>query len=289
MNKIVIIDGHALAYRLIHSIAGSKDLDTNIDMFQYWNYLMVYNLFSLIEKFNPNKVIIAFDSSNSWRYDYYDNYKQNRKNKDKLKFDYKIFKENLDKFIEILTTVFTKYFVVRVDRAEGDDIIAVLTKHLYETSEIVIISSDSDYIQLLNSNVKIYDPRSKKYLTSLNPKTDLNIKILKGDASDRIPPIKRLIGIVHATKIITSGLDNYLPSLPESEQAEVLKNYDRNKILINFDFIPKDLQNKILENYQTYNIKPVDGKQLVNFLIKNKMSKLLPTLKLHTERMDKLS
>jgi len=288
LKKITIIDGHSLAYRLIHSAASSKDRDKSVDLFDFWRYLMFYNLFTIVEKFNSDRFIIVFDSPNSWRYGIYENYKQHRKAlKEKYIFDYQEFKTKLNDLVETLRLNFTKFYILKVDKAEGDDIIAVISRH-HKDCDITIISSDTDFIQLINENVKLYDPRAKKYIKSISPKNDLNIKILKGDEGDNIPPIKRGIGVVHATKIITSGLDEYIANLSACSKLEMLENYNRNKILISFDFIPKELQWAILNQYNEYNISNVNGKQLFNVFVKNKLVKLIPTINSKINRMNLL-
>jgi 5'-3' exonuclease len=50
------------------------------------------------------------------------------------------------------------YKVMDVPLAEADDIIAVITKHYKQVDPILIVSSDKDFIQLLDHNVSIYRP-----------------------------------------------------------------------------------------------------------------------------------
>lgn len=287
-NNILIIDGYTIAYQLIHGITNSKTLDPELDVFCYWKYLMFKKIFSLLKDFNPDRLVIVFDSSNSWRYDYYSEYKGNRAEaKKKYKFNYLEFKACIQEIIKTLQSLFTKFYVLKVDKAEGDDIIAVVTR-FHDTSKITIISTDSDFVQLLNKNVKLYNPRQNKYINSICPKNDLNIKILKGDEGDNIPPIKARIGIVTATQIINSGLEPFLENLSACDQQVMLENYNRNKILINFDFIPKDLQRNILEQYQNYKLQPLDGKAIVKMFIKNKIITILNDLNCNIERINKL-
>ena len=71
------------------------------------------------------------------------------------------------------------------------------------------------------------------------------------------------------------GLDTYIEGLDEDEREIVLANYERNKKLINLDFISEDLKEKIINIYTTYDIKPHDGKKVVRYFMKNKLSKHL--------------
>lgn len=85
-----------------------------------------------------------------------------------------------------------------VDKVEADDVIGYLSKQLPE--EVFIVSTDKDYIQLVNNRVTLYSPIKKKFYNpktvreefDLPPENFLNYKVLAGDSSDNIPGIKGL-------------------------------------------------------------------------------------------------
>jgi 5'-3' exonuclease len=92
--------------------------------------------------------------------------------------------------------------VVSIDKVEADDIIAYISDHLNKThnSKCFIVSSDKDFIQLVNENITVYRPTEKEFYT---PKTVLEkfdilaenfilYKTLIGDTSDKITGIKNL-------------------------------------------------------------------------------------------------
>jgi hypothetical protein len=92
---------------------------------------------------------------------------------------------------------------IHIDRAEADDVIAVLTKYaqenelvqeglVEESQKILILSSDKDFKQLqLYPNVKQWSPMQKKYVTATQREIiEYKIEhIVKGDAGDGIPNI----------------------------------------------------------------------------------------------------
>jgi len=87
-----------------------------------------------------------------------------------------------------------KFFPVTVIRHpdyECDDVIGTLAKKYSNSGdEVVICSSDSDFIQLLTlSNVSLWNPVKKKFIDQW-PVDYLTWKSLKGDATDNIPGIK---------------------------------------------------------------------------------------------------
>ena len=91
---------------------------------------------------------------------------------------------------------------VALDKVEADDIIAHLSKKLVEkhNSRVFIVSSDKDFIQLINEKVCVYRPIEKNYYNrdtvldkfKVLPENFLLYKVLMGDASDKVPGIKGL-------------------------------------------------------------------------------------------------
>lgn len=81
---------------------------------------------------------------------------------------------------------------------EGDDVIAHLAIDLQEEYEVIIISSDKDYMQLINENIKVYNWRKKKLYNKQNFFEEYNViadnyiflKILTGDVSDKVEGVK---------------------------------------------------------------------------------------------------
>lgn len=132
-----------------------------------------------------------------WRRDYFPGYKSSRLVQDSGRSKY-------GPFIKHLNTKLEDRFqhIIRVDRAEADDIIAVLTRyHKFNDPEceIVIVANDSDYTQLMRyRGVSIYNPRSKSWVECSDPVSSLQSKIRLGDATDSIPAstpehLKRLL------------------------------------------------------------------------------------------------
>jgi DNA polymerase-1 len=111
---------------------------------------------------------------------------------------------------------------VRHPELECDDTIATLScMHAAEGDEVVIISSDSDFIQLLNIeryDIKIYNPVRKKYFET--PEYDyVTWKALKGDSTDNIPGIPG-IGDKTATKLCNNP----------AQMKALLENKEKRKI-----------------------------------------------------------
>ena len=91
---------------------------------------------------------------------------------------------------------------VILDKVEADDIIAYLCDKLpnHPDDKVFIVSSDKDFLQLVNKNVIVYRPMEKKYYTEevfkakykMSPQNFILHKTLLGDASDKIKGVKGL-------------------------------------------------------------------------------------------------
>ena len=134
--------------------------------------------------------------------------------------------------------------ILSYDTLEADDCIAITTREVlkkYPDAEIYIVTSDMDYLQLLNDNVHIYNLKYKLLTDSKtafhDPKKNLFCKIVMGDKSDNIPAIFSKCGIKTAEKYFENP-ELFREKLKKEKREE---QYERNRKIIDFDFIPKDL------------------------------------------------
>jgi len=268
-KKVLIFDGHNLAYRNVFGAVNKMPEDN--DKFLYWKHLMVSSLFAAIKKYEPDRVVLAFDTKGSWRYKVYPQYKANRKDlKNKAVVNFEKFYKALETFKHEIMDVFPNIYVVDVEASESDDIIAVLVQDVFKANtEVIVISSDKDFNQLLTyPNVKQYDPIRGAMVKCLNPKKELMIKIISGDKSDNILPIKTRVGKATAEKILKQGLDSFLKS-----DEQINENFKRNSILIDFSYIPMEIRKAIINNYTQQKPGEIDGTKLMNFFTRNRLVK----------------
>jgi len=273
-ERILIIDGHNIAYITVFSTI-SKDYSDN-GKFKLWKHSFFSKLFSTINNLHPTKCVLVFDTPNSWRRDVYKEYKANRKKQGgKYPLDKEAFNEAMDNVINDIKTLFTNMYVMQYPRAEGDDIIAVLSRDVFNNpnEEVIIVSTDGDLNQLTSSsNVSQYNPMKNEFVNIINPKKELDIKILSGDKSDNISPIKRGVGPKNALKILNEGFDDYISNIEtELERNTIESNYARNKKLIDLQFIPNDIKLGIIDLYDSYELSPLDGKLVGKYFMKNKI------------------
>jgi DNA polymerase-1 len=168
------------------------------------------SLGALTRQIQPTQIIVVFDGvgSSHNRKNIIPEYKSNRNLTRVTKHE--LF-DNIDeeddakigqivRIIEYLQTLPVK--VISLDGVEADDIIAYLSGILpqKEDEKVFIVSSDKDYLQLINQQVIVYRPIEKEFFTEstvrekfgLDPHNFILMKTLLGDASDSLPGIKGL-------------------------------------------------------------------------------------------------
>jgi len=171
-----------------------------------------------------------------WRHELFDQYKGTRVSDDEF-LGGPFFKMGLDilKELEIKTLYHPKL--------EADDCVAIVTKQLLAkdpTTNILIIASDMDYLQLASPQVKLMNLKYK-YLTdnkkwSGDPKKDLFCKIVMGDKSDNIPSIFKKCGPKTAEKCY----DDPIMFEEKLKKENAKSNFERNRRLVDFNEIPEE-------------------------------------------------
>jgi UV DNA damage endonuclease len=156
-----------------------------------------------------------------WRHQHYSDYKGNRPSC-----------SDVGPFIKHLNEKMADRFkqVIRVNGAEADDVIAILTQFFLEKGQqVIVVANDSDYTQLLSHpKVKIYNPKGWNTVECGDPQAALEEKIIAGDKSDNIRSIKALAR--------------------DKNRADEFR-YQRilNSQMIDFNYISRSIQNRVIE------------------------------------------
>lgn len=239
------------------------------------------------------EMVICCDGRKYWRKDFFEFYKGMRKsNREKSNLDWKLIFDTLSEMRTDLVTNFP-YRVIHVERAEADDIIAVMCKYLQEnqliqqglveeSQKILILSSDKDFKQLqLLPNVKQWSPMQKKYITATQREIiEYKIEhIVKGDAGDGVPNIFSKDDVfmkgerqkpVSAKRLQEFFENGFIACKNDDER----RNWQRNSVLVDFDHIPPDVSEDIIKTY--INIIPnTDKMKIMNYLMENRCRLLL--------------
>jgi len=273
--KTLIFDSHNLAYRTLFSAIFTNPTDN--ERFFFWRHMFMNSLFNTIKRFEPERVVLAFDVKGSWRYRHFNGYKANRKGaRDKTVVDFEKFFPIFEEFRNDIKETFSTIHVIQYPQAEADDIIAVLCREQFKKGSNIIVSTDKDLHQLLtNKNNQQFDPINNKMVKCINPKRELELKIITGDKSDSIPAIKPRTGLATAESIFKKGIDDFLEKEVSEGNKEIKENYVRNRVLIDFDFIPPDLVKGIINTYCEDQTRPIESSKLMKFFSKNRLNKMM--------------
>lgn len=240
------------------------------------------------------EVVICADGRKYWRRDVFEFYKAGRKKaRDNSDLDWALIFDTLSEMRDDIAQHFP-YRVLHIERAEADDIIATLVKWsqdndlvqeglVAEPQPILILSSDKDFRQLqLYRNVRQWSPMQKKYLTASTKEIEqYKIEhIVKGDAGDGVPNLLSQDDIfLHdgvrqrpvSKKRLVEFLDKGRDACRDEQER---RNWDRNARLVDFSFIPQDLEQDIVETYISSNPKG-DKMSVMEYLIKHRCRLLL--------------
>jgi 5'-3' exonuclease len=201
-------------------------------------------------KFTPSdNVYMCFDRSPTWRLlytktdkavtDWNYKYKRHADMKPKAKQMFEEFKEFIREF-ETMLRDFTRIQVLGGDTLEADDIIAGLC-NVYKDDEIIIISGDKDFTQLIRPNVKLFDPLTEKFRTldGEYPKVGFNgdpelfrfSKFIRGDSGDSV---RSAYPRIRQTRILKAYTDDF-------EKNNIMQHTWKNPTNENMEFLTEDL------------------------------------------------
>ena len=231
------------------------------------------------------EMVICCDGKDNWRKKVFPEYKANRrKNREDDPTDWKTLFELLHEVREELTKYFP-YKVMHIDDAEADDIIGVLIENLAQDDRLpptLILSSDKDFIQLQKyQEVRQWSPLQKKFIKG-DPIESLYDKTIRGDSGDGVPNILSsddtfITEGKRQTPVTKKKMELWRGKKPEEFCNEVmLRNYHRNKTLVDLGETPKSIRINILNQYD--NQEAGDRTQLWNYFVDNRLKNLMEVI-----------
>ncbi|MFQ5813217.1 MAG: DNA polymerase I [Anaerolineae bacterium] len=203
-GKLVLIDGHALAYRgyyaLPQSLTTSQGELTNA-VFGFTSMLL-----NVLRDEKPDYIAVAFDVGKTFRHEEYKEYKAHRiEMPDELR-------TQMARIQEIVRALGIP--IIEAEGYEADDVLGTLAqKAEKEGLETLIVTGDTDTFQLIDDHTRVltsrrafsdtvvYDQQGIEKRYGLQPHQLIDYKALVGDTSDNIPGV-RGIGKKTATSLL---------------------------------------------------------------------------------------
>lgn len=255
---MILLDLSHIMYAAI--LASQKDVPINLENVRGLMLGMIRKLNFKFKRQYGLMVIAADGKGPSWRKQKFPFYKAARRKMQATgSVDWKTIHEVTAEFKRELD-LNLPYRFIEIDRAEADDIIAVLVS--YRSEPVLIISGDKDMFQLHAKEpreVVQYDPIRAKFTTCDDPKEYIFEHIIKGDRGDGVPNIysdddslinegKRQIAMTQARFL---NAKNSWNDKSTAFYKMHCKNIERNRTLIDLTNIPTDLVEEISKSFHS--------------------------------------
>lgn len=302
MSTFIHIDSMNMFFRAKHAVKGTIDLKLGMAL-----HVMFNSIKKAWQDFDCDHVIFYFEGR-SWRKDFYKPYKATRAEARaaltvKEQEEDKLFFEAFDDFKKFITEK-TNCTVLQHSRLEADDLIAGFIQS-HPDDQHIIISTDTDFHQLIAPNVKQYngvletttthegifdkkgklviDKKTKAPVEAPNPQWILFEKCMRGDTSDNVfsayPGVrtkgtKNKVGLQEAFEDRnTKGWawnNLMLQRWVDHNKVEhrVLDDYQRNVSLIDLAAQPADIREAMTETINSQISSPKDISQVGIRLLK---------------------
>jgi DNA polymerase-1 len=255
-NRLLVIDGHSMAFRAFYALP-AENFSTDTGQHTNAVYGFTSMLINLIKEEKPTHLAVAFDlDTPTFRSEEYTEYKGGR-NKTPEEFHGQV-----DLIIKVMEAM--RIPTLSMDGYEADDILATLAEKASARNwDVMVVSGDRDAFQLVDDHVTVFYPKKgvsdlprmdaaaveAKYLVPPDKYSDL--AALVGESADNLPGVPG-VGPKTAAKWIKQygGLEGILENLDsikgkvgDSLRAnieDVKRNRRLNRLLRDLD-LPVDL------------------------------------------------
>ena len=207
-KTMLLIDGHAVAYRGYHATAHRGEVMTTSSG-EWTNavYVFVNKLLKTWREEEPAYIVITFDVGATFRNERFPEYKANRsKMPDELRYQIERIRQVAEAF---------NIPVITCEGYEADDVLGTLAKRAAAQGiGSIIMTGDTDLFQLVDDHIQILIPRGRygndtlygprelaERYEGLTPEQLIDLKALVGDNSDNIPGL-RGVGNKTAIKLL---------------------------------------------------------------------------------------
>jgi DNA polymerase-1 len=235
-RKMLLIDGHAVAYRGYHATAHRGNiLTTSKGEWTNAVYVFVNKLLKTWREEEPDYILVAYDVGKTFRHEQYEEYKANRaRMPDELRYQ-------MDRIRQVIGAF--NIPIVTCEGYEADDVLGTLAKQAgAQDIDSIIMTGDTDLFQLVDEHIQLLIPHgrygddtlygpeqlSERY-NGLTPEQLIDHKALVGDNSDNIPGL-RGIGDKTATALLkhygtVEGIYEHLEEITNKRQHGALEGH----------------------------------------------------------------
>jgi len=259
----------------------------------------------------PSRVIIVFDGKDGSkrRSKIYPKYKGTRKVKKRLnrnvdwgtapQDEEQSMIQQMGRLIEYLEQL--PLTLICIDGIEADDVMAYISQQILTKSDIFLMSTDKDFLQLVDDRVKVWSPTKKKLYNKREVEEEYGIpsrniltyRILDGDKSDNINGIQGagLKSIIKFIEPITEDKDftamNLIEYVENSDsKIKLFENIKNNISIIKRNYLLMQLQNVDIPKHTKRKIQEAVNNEVPQLIkprfqvmfLKDKLTTSIPNL-----------
>lgn len=242
MKRWLILDSYYIARRAYYTTGALSfnDIKTGV-VFGFFKEVV-----SLMDQFNGGPIVFCFDAKGSKRKELFPDYKKKRHTKELDEVE-RLALFEMKRQVEKLRTSYLKTVgyanIFWEDGFEADDIIATTVAQVPEEDEVIIVSADKDFYQLISPRVRCYNPDKgvmmslQKFVQTygIQPRRWAQKLALAGCKTDEVPGIPG-VGEKTAIKYIRGELKPTSRAFRRIESEKGAERIARNKRLVKLPF-----------------------------------------------------
>ena len=297
-DSVLLIDGMNLFIRVFSAIPTTNEDGVHVGGIVGFLRSLAFN----INMIRPTRTIIVFDGKggSNRRRKIFPQYKMGRKMSYRLnrahnfltrEEEQQMMIRQLNRVVEYLECL--PVSIMNMENIEADDVIGYLSKHIYKNNKTTIVSTDKDFLQLVDETTSIYSPTKKKMYNEdevfeeygIHPKNFLLFRMFDGDKSDGIPGVNG-IGMKTLVKLFPFMKTKEKYTLDDIyRSAETQKNPLCEKVLQSKDLLDlnkqlMDLEDGIISGQTKLKVKEIVERPIQR-VIKHRFQKMFLEDKLY--------
>ena len=303
-DSVMLIDGMNLFIRVFSAIPTTNEDGVHVGGIVGFLRSLAFN----INMIRPTRIIVVFDGKggSNRRRKIFPQYKMGRKMSYRLNRannyltrdeEQQMMIRQLNRVVEYLECL--PVSIMNMENIEADDVIGYLSKHIYKNNKTTIVSTDKDFLQLVDKTTNVYSPTKKIMYDEdkvfeeygIHPSNFLLFRMFDGDKSDGIPGVNgigkktliKLFPFMETEQKYT--LDDIYRSA-ETQKVPMCEKILQSKDLLDMNKTLMDLEDGIISGQQKLKVKEIVERPIQRLIkhrfqtmfLEDKMYQALPNL-----------
>ena len=303
-DSVLLVDGMNLFIRVFSAIPTTNEDGVHVGGIVGFLRSLAFN----INMIRPTRTIIVFDGKggSNRRRKIFPEYKMGRKMSYRLNRahtaltrdeEQKMMIRQLNRVVEYLECL--PLSIMNMENCEADDVIGYLSKHIYKENKTTIVSTDKDFLQLVDKTTRVYSPTKKKMYDEakvfdeygIHPKNFLLFRMFDGDKSDGIPGVngigkKTLIKLFPFMATENQHTLDDIYRSAETQKVPLCEKILQSKDLLDMNKTLMDLEDGIISGNTKLKVKEITERPIQRVIkhrfqkmfLEDKMYQALPNL-----------